>query len=111
MKTKIFTTKDDYLKTVCELLNSGEVVALPTETVYGLCANALNQDAVVKIFEAKNRPCDNPLIVHIASKEDIFNLVTELPENAKKCIDAFWPGPFTVILNKRYCAFGYLGWT
>lgn len=101
MKTKIFTTKDDYLKTVCELLNSGEVVALPTETVYGLCANALNQDAVVKIFEAKNRPCDNPLIVHIASKEDIFNLVTELPENAKKCIDAFWPGPFTVILNKK----------
>ena len=101
MTTKIFTTKDDYLKTVCEVLNSGEVVALPTETVYGLCANALDEKAVVKIFEAKNRPCDNPLIVHIANKDDILNLVTELPEKAKKCIDAFWPGPFTVILNKK----------
>lgn len=101
METKIFTTKDDYLETVCGLLNKGEVVALPTETVYGLCANALDEKAVVKIFEAKNRPCDNPLIVHIASKEDIFNLVTELPKNAQKCIDAFWPGPFTVILNKK----------
>ena len=101
MTTKIFTTKDDYLETVCELLNAGEVVALPTETVYGLCANALNEKAVVKIFEAKNRPCDNPLIVHIANEDDIFNLVTELPQKAKKCIDAFWPGPFTVILKKK----------
>lgn len=101
MKTKIFTTEDNYLKTVCELLTKGEVVALPTETVYGLCANALDEKAVVKIFEAKNRPCDNPLIIHIANKDDIFNLVTALPNNAKKCIDAFWPGPFTVILNKK----------
>ena len=88
MKTKIFTTEDNYLKTVCELLTKGEVVALPTETVYGLCANALDEKAVVKIFEAKNRPCDNPLIIHIANKDDIFNLVSELPDNAKKCIDA-----------------------
>ena len=101
MDTKIFTTKDDYLQTVCGLLSEGEVVALPTETVYGLCANALCEKAVAKIFEAKNRPCDNPLIVHIANKNDILNLVTELPQNAKKCIDAFWPGPFTVILNKK----------
>ena len=56
---------------------------------------------IIEIFEAKNRPCDNPLIIHIANKDDIFNLVTELPNNAKKCIDAFWPGPFTVILNKK----------
>ena len=93
MTTKIFTTKDDYLETVCELLNAGEVVALPTATVYGLCANALNEKAVVKIFEAKNRPCDNPLIVHIANEDDIFNLVTELPQKAKKCIDAHLISP------------------
>ncbi len=101
MDTKIFTTEDAYLDTVCELLKNGEVVALPTETVYGLAADALNEDAVKKIFEAKNRPCDNPLIVHIAKKEDLQNLVTSIPPLAQKCIDAFWPGPFTVILNKK----------
>ncbi len=101
METKIFTTKDDYLSAVCNLLKNGEVVALPTETVYGLAADALNENAVKKIFEAKNRPCDNPLIVHISNKEDINKLVTKVPIAAQKCIDAFWPGPFTVILNKK----------
>lgn len=101
MDTKIFTTEDDYLEAVCEFLKNGCVVALPTETVYGLAADALNKNAVEKIFEAKNRPCDNPLIIHIAEQEDLERLVTEIPEAAQKCIDAFWPGPFTVILNKK----------
>lgn len=82
------------------LVRAGEVVAFPTETVYGLGANALNPEAVAKIFAAKGRPQDNPLIVHIADFQDIYALVAEVPAAAKKLADAFWPGPLTVILPK-----------
>ena len=74
---------------------------MPTETVYGLAANALDTDAVKKIFAAKGRPPDNPLIVHIAEFDDIYNLVENVPEKAKKLADAFWPGPLTVVLKKK----------
>ena len=83
-----------------ELLRAGEVVAIPTETVYGLAANAYDGNAVSKIFKAKGRPQDNPLIVHIAKVEMLSDLVAEVPEAAKKLAAAFWPGPLTMILPK-----------
>lgn len=83
-----------------ELLRAGEVVAIPTETVYGLAANAYDGNAVSKIFKAKGRPQDNPLIVHIAKVETLSDLAAEVPEAAKKLAAAFWPGPLTMILPK-----------
>lgn len=82
------------------LIRSGEVVAFPTETVYGLGADGLNAEAVAKIFTAKGRPNDNPLILHIAHTEDINQLTTGLNANAKKLMEHFWPGPLTLIVNK-----------
>ncbi len=82
-------------------ITKGEVVAFPTETVYGLGANALDETAVKKIFEAKGRPSDNPLIVHIASVSQLDQLVTAIPSVAKQLMDQFWPGPLTIILNKK----------
>ena len=82
------------------LVRAGEVVAFPTETVYGLGANALNPEAVAKIFAAKGRPQDNPLIVHIARKEDINELTTGLNANARKIMEHFMPGPITIIVPK-----------
>lgn len=98
MKTQILSEKDTQL--AAEILKSGGLVAIPTETVYGLAANALNESAVKKIFEAKGRPSDNPLIVHISDIDEIYNLVSELPVAAQKLADAFWPGPLTIILKK-----------
>ena len=83
-----------------ELLRAGEVVAIPTETVYGLAANAYDGNAVSKIFKAKGRPQDNPLIVHIAKVETLSDLVAEVPKAAKKLAATFWPGPLTMILPK-----------
>lgn len=83
-----------------EILRSGNLVAFPTETVYGLGANALEEDASKKIYEAKGRPSDNPLIVHVADKEQIIPLVTEIPKKAELLMEAFWPGPMTLIFNK-----------
>lgn len=88
------------IKKAGELLRAGEVVAIPTETVYGLAANAYDGNAVSKIFKAKGRPQDNPLIVHIAKVETLSDLVAEVPEAAKKLAAAFWPGPLTMILPK-----------
>ena len=83
-----------------EILRAGEVVAIPTETVYGLAANAYDGNAVSKIFKAKGRPQDNPLIVHIAKVETLSDLVAEVPKAAEKLAAAFWPGPLTIILPK-----------
>ncbi len=82
------------------ILREGGLVAIPTETVYGLAANALDPQAVKKIYLAKGRPSDNPLIVHISKREAISPLVKEVPEAAKKLMEAFWPGPLTIILKK-----------
>ncbi|WP_417898630.1 L-threonylcarbamoyladenylate synthase [Bacillus haimaensis] len=89
------------LKEAAALLQQEEVVAFPTETVYGLGANALSDQAVQKIFEAKGRPGDNPLIVHITKKEQLTDLVDNLPEVAEKLMQAFWPGPLTLVLKSR----------
>ena len=83
-----------------DLLRQGEVVAFPTETVYGLGADALNPQAVAKIFLAKGRPSDNPLIVHIASREELLPLVGAIPPLAYPLMDQFWPGPLTMIFPK-----------
>jgi len=82
------------------LLRAGELVAIPTETVYGLAANALDPAAVAKIFEAKGRPQDNPLIVHVADAAQALPLVKEFPFTAQRLAEAFWPGPLTVILPR-----------
>lgn len=105
MKTriaKIFDLDRDYakIKLAAEILKNGGLVALPTETVYGIAANALDSDAVQGIFEAKGRPTDNPLIVHIESIDDVFPLVADFPPAAKKLAESFWPGPLTMVLPK-----------
>ncbi|MGL4345367.1 MAG: L-threonylcarbamoyladenylate synthase, partial [Cellulosilyticaceae bacterium] len=87
------------LPKAAHLLQKGGLVATPTETVYGLAADAFNPDAVVHIFEAKGRPSDNPLIVHIASLETLDELALSIPPNAKLLMDAFWPGPLTLIFD------------
>jgi L-threonylcarbamoyladenylate synthase len=83
------------------LLEQGELVAIPTETVYGLAANALNIDAVTRIFEVKNRPQFDPLIVHVANLEEAQRFVTTIPEHVISLTKKFWPGPLTLLLEKK----------
>ena len=86
-------------KQAVDILKSGGVVAFPTETVYGLGAIATDEKAVEKIFKAKGRPSDNPLIVHIGNKEEVANYAQDIPKQANELMDAFWPGPLTLIFN------------
>lgn len=83
------------------LLKADEIVAIPTETVYGLAANALHEDAVLKIFKAKNRPFFDPLIIHISNAAEIEKYVLDVPEKAKLLMEHFWPGPLTLVLPKK----------
>jgi L-threonylcarbamoyladenylate synthase len=92
---------DEKIKKAAEIIKSGGVVAFPTETVYGLGANAYDEQAVKKIFELKGRPQDNPLIVHISKKQDVYLVAREIPEKAKVLIREFWPGPLTLVLPKN----------
>lgn len=100
MNTKLFGTSEYDIAEAGKMIAQGKLVAFPTETVYGLGADALNDEAVHNIYRAKGRPSDNPLIVHIAEKEDIVPLVKEVTPKAKALIDAFFPAPLTIILNK-----------
>lgn len=105
METKVAIIKDintdiRFIEEAGKVIRNGGTVAFPTETVYGLGANALDDEAVRKIFIAKGRPQDNPLIIHVSTKE-ISELVKDVPEVAQKIIDKFWPGPLTVILEKK----------
>ena len=102
LKTKILLPTKENINIVGAALRSGMLAALPTETVYGLAANALDGGAVKKIFEAKGRPADNPLIVHISDLEQIknFSLVREIPSKAYLLAERFWPGPLTIIMPK-----------
>lgn len=105
VKTKIFEITDENFDAACldeaaQILHKGGTVAFPTETVYGLGANALDADAVAKIYVAKGRPSDNPLIVHIADESDLEDLVSHVSQMAKNLMDAFWPGPLTLIFDK-----------
>lgn len=88
------------MKEAGELLKSGALVAFPTETVYGLGANALDEKAAAKIYAAKGRPSDNPLIIHIADMESLKLITEEIPEAAVKLADKFWPGPLTMVMKK-----------
>ena len=104
METKIFKiydAGDRQIDEVAGILRSGGTAALPTETVYGLAADAFNEGAVRRIFEAKGRPADNPLIVHIAESEQLSSLAEEVPDMARPFLRAFWPGPFTAIFKKK----------
>lgn len=88
------------IQQAAQILKSGGLVAFPTETVYGLGANGLDAQACKKIYEAKGRPSDNPLILHIADLDTLSEIVREIPDTAKKLMDAFWPGPLTMIFPK-----------
>jgi L-threonylcarbamoyladenylate synthase len=92
---------NNVIQQAAEIIKRGGIVAFPTETVYGLGANAFNPLAVARIFEAKRRPYFDPLIVHVASHGDPAKLVIDIPSDAKKLMERFWPGPLTVVLLKR----------
>lgn len=98
MKTKIFGKEG--ISEAAEILKGGGLVSFPTETVYGLGGNGLDKEAAKKIYAAKGRPSDNPLILHVSSIEEVYPLVKALPEKAKKLMEAFWPGPLTLVLPK-----------
>jgi L-threonylcarbamoyladenylate synthase len=105
MRTRVIPIVDlksqlHHVREAAKLIRRGKVVAFPTETVYGLGANALDAKAVNQIFEAKDRPGDNPLIVHINHINQWYELVDTIPEKAKLLAEAFWPGPLTIILKK-----------
>ncbi|MGE5626815.1 MAG: L-threonylcarbamoyladenylate synthase [Solirubrobacterales bacterium] len=105
MNTKIYRVYEediniDIIEEAGDVIKNGGLVVFPTETVYGLGANALEEDAVKKIFQAKGRPQDNPLIVHVSDYNEIKPLVREVPESAEKLMKKFWPGPMTIILKK-----------
>lgn len=97
---KNVNNEESYVQAV-DLLKKGEVVAFPTETVYGLGGIATSDEAVLKIYEAKGRPSDNPLIVHIGTVAEIDRYVVDVSDEAKACMDAFWPGPLTIICKVR----------
>ena len=101
MDTRILDAGKEYdIKAAGEILRRGGLVAIPTETVYGLAGNALDPTVSAQIYKVKGRPSDNPLIVHITSMEELPPLVTEIPEAARKLAEAFWPGPLTIIITK-----------
>lgn len=102
-RIKINDTKninDEELKEAAQILRDGGLVAFPTETVYGLGGNALDEKAAGKIYAAKGRPSDNPLIAHVSCAAEVTPLVKYIPEAGKKLMDAFWPGPLTIIFPK-----------
>lgn len=106
MDTKVVIMDEAHMDTRAlaeagRLIKQGELVAFPTETVYGLGGDALQADSARKIYAAKGRPSDNPLIIHISRWEDIYHICRDIPEAAKKLADAFWPGPLTMVLKKQ----------
>ena len=98
METRIFSKKD--IEEAAQILKAGGLVAFPTETVYGLGGNGLDKEAARKIYAAKGRPSDNPLILHVSKMEEVYPLVENVPEKAKRLMESFWPGPLTLILKK-----------
>lgn len=100
MNTQVLPVTEESIALAARLLRQGELVALPTETVYGIAADARNGEAVHKIFAAKGRPQDNPLIVHICGMEMLRGIVAEVPDRARKLAAAFWPGPLTMVMPR-----------
>lgn len=106
MNTQIYKVdsnaiEQEKMREAADIIREGGLVAFPTETVYGLGADALQPEASKKIYAAKGRPSDNPLIVHISKFEDLVRIAKEVPQEAEKLADAFWPGPLTMIVNKN----------
>lgn len=101
MNTVVAKAEDGQLENAANLLRSGEIVAVPTETVYGLAANALDVSAVRKVFAAKGRPQDNPLILHISDMPMLYGIAEKVPETAERLAERFWPGPLTMIFPKK----------
>ena len=98
---KYLSCNDNDLEIAALLLKNGELVGVPTETVYGLAADATNEEAVAKIFEAKGRPADNPLIIHVTSIDMMLGFTEDIPSVVYKLAEKFWPGPLTMVLPKR----------
>lgn len=101
LDTRILGTTEEDIKEAARILTDGGLVAFPTETVYGLGADALNSAAVGKVYAAKGRPSDNPMIVHISKEEQLLLLTDEVTEDMKKLMDAFWPGPMTMVVPAK----------
>ncbi|MEG3006698.1 MAG: L-threonylcarbamoyladenylate synthase [Oscillospiraceae bacterium] len=105
INTRLYTLdeakNENTIKEIAKILQEGGLAVIPTETVYGLAADGLNSQAVEKIFKAKGRPQDNPLIMHISNFEMIYEIASVVPETAIKLASKFWPGPFTMILPKK----------
>lgn len=101
MKTRIFGTSEKEIRQAAEIIRRGGLIAFPTETVYGLGADALNAEAVGKVYAAKGRPSDNPMIVHISSKDDMQKLTDGITGDVKALMDTFWPGPLTMVVPAR----------
>ena len=100
---RLSCSKNDYKNSIsraAEILKKGGIVAIPTETVYGLAASAYDETAIKNVFSAKGRPQDNPLIVHIADIKMLEEIACDIPNTAKKCAERFWPGPFTMVLKR-----------
>lgn len=101
INTKLLSDTTENIALAAKLIAEGKLVAFPTETVYGLGADAMNAEAVGKVYEAKGRPSDNPMIVHIASKEDFVRLTPRISQDMEKLMEAFWPGPLTMIVERN----------
>lgn len=104
MKTEKLDSVTDYsgaVKRAAAILESGGIVAIPTETVYGLAANSFDENAIKNVFLAKGRPQDNPLIVHISDMEMLNRVAVNIPKKAYECAEKFWPGPFTMVLDRH----------
>ena len=100
METQILSKSEKDIAVAAEIIKNGGLVCIPTETVYGLGANAFDKKAVLNVFKAKGRAADNPLIVHITEFQEIYPLVKEVPEKARILAEKFWPGPLTMIFKK-----------
>lgn len=101
LNTKLLSDTTENIELAAKLIADGKLVAFPTETVYGLGADALNAEAVGKVYAAKGRPSDNPMIVHIASNEDFLRLTPRITKDMEKLMEAFWPGPLTMIVERN----------
>lgn len=101
MQTQVLQPTQDNLRLAAAIFRAGGLVGMPTETVYGLGANALDERAVLAIFAAKGRPADNPLIVHISATDQLEYIVSGVPARAQKLMEAFWPGPLTLIMPRH----------
>ena len=101
LNTKLLSDTTENIELAADIIADGGLVAFPTETVYGLGADALNAEAVGKVYAAKGRPSDNPMIVHIASKADFARLTPYITEDMEKLMEAFWPGPLTMVVPRK----------